>query len=146
MVVYFPDDSPIDGDHMVNPGRSPSPQSVVPCLCRAQPRRRLPATIRRRGAIRRQFQRGKPHHLTGKSTTFLWGENISCNGKKPTHTHFFGGKHTSCAMFNYDPFAYPSDCYPNFQIITVTKIEKLQFSTDYCGIVVCFSVFFFGFL
>ena len=46
-------------------------------------------------------------------------------------------------MFNYDPFAYPSDCYPNFQIITVTKIEKLQFSTDYCGIVVCFSVFFF---
>ena len=96
MVIYFPDDSPIDGDHMVNPGRSPSPQSVVPCLCRAQPRRRLPATIRRRGAIRRQFQRGKPHHLTGKSTTFLWGENISCNGKKNQHTLFWGKTHIMC--------------------------------------------------
>ena len=88
--------------------------------------------------------RGGSHIIWLENPRHFFGAKTSVAMEKNQHTHFFGGKHTSCAMFNYDPFAYPSDCYPNFQIITVTKIEKLQFSTDYCGIVVCFSVFFSG--
>ena len=83
-VIYFPDDSPIDGDHMVNPGRH---RLKVSChaFCRAQPRRRL------RLENPRHFFGAKTSVAMEKKTTHIfWGENthhVQCSIVILLHTH-----------------------------------------------------------
>jgi hypothetical protein len=82
-VIYFPDDSPIDGDHMVNPGRH---RLKVSCHAFAV----LSQGVASDWKIH-DISLGRKHQLQWKKTTHIfWGENthhVQCSIVILLHTH-----------------------------------------------------------